>query len=312
MEYRELGKTGLSVSEISVGTVSLGMDYGIKAPGEFKRPSDSEAVDLLKKAYDSGINLFDTAPGYSESERLTGKALGSEKDCLIATKISFPPSLELGSTQEARSLIRASVEQSARNLQRSTLDILQIHNATEDILQNNVILETLTRLRDDGLVRFLGASIYTEEEALTAIRTGCLDALQVPFSILDQRMRHSVARTAEKTGVGLIVRSVFLKGVLTDKAAWLPPELKELKVAAGKICRMMDCSWPELPQYALRYALSISGFSSVLVGVRKETELLQALDPANSDTLPSRLLELAAQFSLENPRLYNPAYWPVQ
>ena len=311
MEYRDLGKTGVKVSGISLGTVSLGMNYGIPAPGEWKRPDESEAVRLLRTAFDRGVNLFDTAPGYGKSENLTGSVLGHLPGCLIATKISIPLPGGPETGCDLRFQIRDSVAKSLERLGGTCLDILQIHNATCDLLDCGIVLQELSRLREEGLVRFLGASIYTVEEALAAIRTGLLEVLQVPLSILDQRMLAAV-EPAKKAGVALIARSVLLKGALTRKAAWLPSQMNPLKQAVDRVRKVLECSWEELPQYALRYALSLPGFASVLVGVRTAGELERALDAVREGPLPRHLVRRVEPLGLDDPVLYNPARWPIK
>ena len=75
MDYRILGRSGLRVSALALGTVELGLDYGITLPGEFGRPAESEAIRLIHAALDAGINLLDTARAYGESEPVLGRAL---------------------------------------------------------------------------------------------------------------------------------------------------------------------------------------------------------------------------------------------
>src|SRR3972149_11222385 len=91
MEYRVLGKTGLKVSAIGIGTVSLGVDYGIEVPGGFGAPGEKGAIDLLKGCACEGINVFDTAPAYGRAEELLGKAFGNAADVGGITKVSIPP-----------------------------------------------------------------------------------------------------------------------------------------------------------------------------------------------------------------------------
>ena len=97
MNYRPLGRSGLTVSSLSLGTVALGVDYGIAAPEAFGRPEEADAVRLIQAALDHGVTLIDTAPAYGESERIVGKAAGRDPRAIIATKVSPPigNSLEL-------------------------------------------------------------------------------------------------------------------------------------------------------------------------------------------------------------------------
>ncbi len=305
MRMQRLGRTGLSVSAIALGTVEIGVNYGIAMPGEFGRPSEEASVRLLVAAADAGINLFDTAPAYGESERLLGRALAGRPECRIATKVSLPR------TGDARAAIETSLRNSCAALRRDVLDIVQIHNATTDVLRRGEVAATLDAARARGQVRCLGASVYTVDEALAVIADGRFDMLQVAFNLLDQRMAERVFPAARRAGVGILVRSAFLKGVLTEKARHLPTELAPLRNAAENVKNAMADSWDALPEVALRFCLSTPDVGSVLVGARTRAELDQALNAESQGPLPADILEMARGLAMKDERLLNPSTWPV-
>ncbi len=296
IELRNLGRTGLRVSSIGFGTVSLGLDYGIAAPGEFGRPPDEDSLALLRRAFSAGVTLYDTAPAYGESERLLGIALG--EGAVVATKVTI-------GDEVAQSLAR-----SCSRLDRPQLDLVQIHNATVEILRGGRLLDGLEEARARGQLRFIGASVYSEEQALAAIESGRIDVLQVAFSLLDQRMAARVLPAAEAAGVGVLVRSAFLKGALTAKAAHLPPPLAPLQRAAERARDALGVDWAGLPQMALRFCLSHRAISTVLFGARTDGELDAALDAAQAGPLPPSLLEKTAALALSDDNLLNPSKWP--
>jgi len=313
LNFQPLGKTGIQVSALALGTVSLGIDYGIKVPGEFGRPSEAEVIHLLQQAADAGINLFDTAPAYGESERLIGRAIGRRSDCHIATKVLIPLDANgcpLSGTR-LRQAVQKSLEKSRYALQRDVLDIVQIHNATEEIIVRGEFAEVLSQAQQQGMVRFLGASVYGEKAALAVIEAGCFDVLQVAYNVLDQRMAARVFPAAELAGIGIIARSVFLKGALTAKARWLPAELTPLRQAAERAKDILAGSWQALPQAALCFCLSTPRVATVLVGVRTLPELEQALKAAEAGPLSADLLAQAYTLALTNEHLLNPSHWSV-
>jgi aryl-alcohol dehydrogenase-like predicted oxidoreductase len=305
MKYRPLGKTNLRVSGVSLGTVELGVQYGIAVPGDFGRPPEDDAVRLLAEAADAGINFFDTAPGYGESERLLGQALGRRADCFFATKVSVPRA------GNVRAAIESSIESSLKTLRRDAIDVVQIHNATLEVLRQGELAAILQDARQRGIVRFLGASVYTEDEALAVLEDDRFDVLQVAFNILDQRMAAHVFPAARRAGVGVLVRSAFLKGVLTDKAWHLPPELSVLQSAAEKVKDAVAGSWDAMPEVALRFCLSAPEVGTVLVGARTRMELQQALKAESQGPLSAEILETARGLALADERLLNPSTWPV-
>jgi aryl-alcohol dehydrogenase-like predicted oxidoreductase len=314
MEYRVLGRTGWSVSAISLGTVSLGVDYGIAAPGDSGRPADAAAVRLLRRAAETGINLFDTAPNYGESERLIGEALAGLSQCFVATKVSIPRGEDEQRLHGAavRQAVERSLARSRVALRRNTLDLVQIHNATEEVIAEGAITETLLTAQRRGELRAVGASVYGAPDAMAAITSGCFDTLQVAYNVLDQRMATRVFEAARAAGVGLIVRSAFLKGALSAKARWLPDELEPLRRAASQATATLAAgSWTDLPAVALRFCLSSPHVASTLVGARTEAELAQSLAAAELGPLPAEALEAAYGLALTDERLLNPTYWPI-
>ena len=309
---RALGRTGLMVSEIALGTVELGLDYGIPAPGAYGRPETTDALRLITRAAESGINLFDTAPNYGTSEALLGNALKDRPDCVIATKVSIPVDARghMRRGQEFEKRINASLDNSRRYLRRDALDIAQIHNATVEALESDEWQTIMAQTTQQGTVRVWGASVYTEEEALSAIRSGLCSLIQVPYNLLDQQMAERVFPLAEQAGVAIMARSVFLKGVLTEKAQWLPPSLEPLKTGAENICGYLGGSWRNVSRMALRFCLSTPGMTTALVGLRTHAELQETLDSMDYGRLTAEEFYCAQSWGLSNEPLLNPSCWP--
>ena len=238
--------------------------YGIPTPGETSI-DPNQAIALLCSAADSGINLFDTAPGYGASERLLGEALVSYKDCIVATKVPVPAGYRSITAKELQTTVNASLEASLRALRRDVLEIVQIHNATSAVLDGGELVDCLERARDAGKVRWIGASVYGPETAMIAVRTGKIQVLQLALSVLDQRMCREVLPAAKKAGVGILTRSALLKGALTKRAQWLPESLRPVANASERAVRGLDTTWDALPTMALRFCLSLSAAQTVLV-----------------------------------------------
>jgi len=307
MKYSKLGKTGIQVSRLGLGTVELGLDYGINEPGNFGKPDEEYSTHLLRKAADAGINLFDTAPAYGCSEEILGKAFADRDDCVIATKVNIPPE-----NVDMRRFIGVSLAQSRQELRRECLDIVQVHNATSDTFLHSDIFKVLLEEKDVGGIRFIGASVYDPENALAAIDSGTIDVLQIAYNVLDQRMDEEVLDEAESEGIGILSRSVYLKGVLTERAEWLPDHCAPLRESVESIKKGMDLtSWEDLSGFALRFALSNSQIDSILVGVRSEAELDFALDTFNKGKLSDDELELAYHCRMDDKFWLNPSNWGI-
>jgi aryl-alcohol dehydrogenase-like predicted oxidoreductase len=300
VRHRPLGRTGLTVSALSLGTVSLGVDYGIGAPDRFGRPSEEEAIALVRTAVERGITLVDTAPAYGAAEATVGRAVGGDARAIVATKIG------------AGADVNASIDASRRALGRDVLDIVQVHNATAALIDEGSMTRAMVGAKRRGAVRVLGATVYDAETATAVIRSGEYGVLQVALSVLDQRMRRDVIPRAAAAGIGVVVRSAFLKGALTPKAVWLPDALTPLRRAAERARdQLAGGSWSELPRVALRYCLSVPDVASVLVGVRTLDELDAALGAEAAGPLDGETLSRAGGLAIEEDELLNPSRWPA-
>lgn len=308
MKYINLGKTGIKVSRLGLGTVELGLDYGINKPENFtKKPNEKDSIYLLNKAADFGINLFDTAPSYGCSEELLGKAFVNKRDCIIATKVNIPPDGE-----DVKKFIQSSLTQSCKKLQRKYLDIVQVHNATSKTFLHSDIFEILLKEKSKGNLRIIGASVYEPENALVAIKSGMIDVLQIAYNVLDQRMDEKVLDKAKSEGIGILSRSAFLKGVLTERIKYLSKSCEPLKKAVENTkMKMKLSSWQDLSIFALRFVLSNPAIDSVLVGVSNEVELDFALNVFGKGKLNNNELELAYHCSVNDKFWLNPSNWEI-
>jgi hypothetical protein len=190
MEYSTLGRTGATVSHLGFGGAVLGLkdyidEFDPADPGD--RGKLFEAIDV---ALDSGINLFDTAPGYGsgESERILGEALAGvtsvgEYPLFVSTKVKF----------DVAGGIRASVEQSLERLGRDLVDLVQFHGNsytvpdTDYILEHGGPAEQLRALKDEGLTRAIGFTSEDDNDSVyRLIRSGHFDTMQICYNFIFQ------------------------------------------------------------------------------------------------------------------------------
>lgn len=310
MKYSSLGRTGLHVSQLALGTAAFGLEnYGIHEPGEQSQLSEDQAIGLVRAAVDKGINFFDTARGYGESEAVLGRGLSGCPSCIIATKVGIAEATT-GCTALTRAVMD-SIDASLKALRRDVLDIVQIHNATQDILERGEMLDALEHARELGKLKFVGASVYGEQAALAAVRSGRVDVLQIALNLLDQRMLTTVLPEAKKNSVGIVARSAFLKGALTDRARLLPDGLRSLSEAADRMREALGETWDSLPRAALRFCLSTPGVHSVLIGLRSLPELVSAIAAQEAGELDSTAMQRTDLLKLNDDQLLNPSYWPT-
>ena len=309
MEYRELGSTGLRVSRVALGTAELGMDYGFRGSAHYCRPDTHEATRIVHRALDLGINLIDTARGYGTSEELIGKALRNRpEDVVVASKVAIPAEIA-DEPKRLREAILRSIEASLTALQLETIDLMQIHNLTHAILRNDAVWRTLEDAHKAGKLRFLGGSSYGEEVPLAALGNDRIRSLQVPFNALDRRAMPRVFPGAVQKRVGILVRSAFLRGVLTNQVNSVPERLALVRDAALRIFVQARQTVQSLSEMALRFCLSFDEVSAVIIGVRSTQELECNVADAEKGSLPPEQVNQLCQVSIPDERLLDPQNW---
>lgn len=307
-----LGRTGLEVSALALGTAALGIDYGLPGSPDFARPDFEASVGLMRRAYDAGITFFDTAPAYGIAEDIVGTALADLPDAVIASKVSITWDRDRARAADILSELRRSVESSLKRLGRDRLHILQLHSATATDLADDRVLRALEGLRKEGRVLALGATVYDETAGLAAINSGVIDVIQITFNILDQRAFHRLFAAAADHGVGVLTRSALLKGALTSRRHTLPKTLGGLAKAVEQVVTRLGTDDTTLAPTALRFCLShIPPISSVLIGAATVAELDEALAAAAAGPLSAEVLARAAECAIDDEKLLNPSLWPA-
>lgn len=311
MKKRPLGKTGLSVSEIAFGTVSLGMPYGIEVKGHGGMPPESESIKLLETALDKGVNFYDTARSYGCSEEIIGKAFkGRRDDVVIATKSShfLDEQGRLYAKNKLAKVFKESLEQSLRALQTDYIDLYMSHTGKQEVINSPDIMELMAEHKAKGVIKAAGVSTYTPEETRQAIENDVWDVIQVPFNLMDQRQSALFDRAREK-GVGMVVRSVLFKGVLTDRGQNLHSALKSVQQHKELYQPLLEKTGLTLPAMATKFVLSYDQVSSVLVGIDKMEYLDQALAVTDGNYFDNILLAELEKLAYPDPAFLDLSEW---
>ncbi|TBL71576.1 aldo/keto reductase [Paenibacillus thalictri] len=211
MKYRELGNTGLMLSEISFGTWAIGGSWG--------QVNDGESMRALHAAMDAGVNFFDTADVYGDghSERLLEEATkGKEDEIHIATKFCRAGDIHDPHTYSEEQ-VRAYCEGSLKRLNRERLDLYQIHCPPLAILQDGRVFEVLDKLQQEGKIRHYGVSVESVEEGLLCLDNPNVKALQVILNLFRQKPLERLLPKAHAQGVGILARLPLASGLLTGK-----------------------------------------------------------------------------------------------
>lgn len=219
MVQRRLGKTGVTVSPIGLGTTKLGRNTDVKYPTPFDLPSDKQVEELLQTALDLGVNLIDTAPAYGDSERRLGAFItGQRERWVLCTKCGEQYENGRSIYDFSGQALSRSVEASLQRLKTDYVDILLLHCGAQDleILTRGDAVETLTRLKGGGKARAIGISAKTA--AGIAAATSIFDIIMAPFSQRDPNLGQSLS-TAHGQGLGILAIKGLLSGHLEAAAA---------------------------------------------------------------------------------------------
>lgn len=219
MVRRQLGRSGLAVSPIGLGTTKLGRNTDVKYPRSFQLPSDDQVAALLNRTSDLGVNVIDTAPAYGESEARLGNFIECHRDQIVlCTKCGEQYATGRSRYDFSAPALIGSVERSLRRLRTDHVDILLLHSAGDDveILTQTSAIETLDRLKRDGKVRAAGISAKTESGVLEASRV--LDVIMAPFSLREPALAGALA-AAHDQGVGVLGIKALYSGHLEASTA---------------------------------------------------------------------------------------------
>ena len=224
MKYRKLGKSGIKVSEIGFGAWTIGLDWW------GKKIDDDEAIRMLKRAYDLGINFYETADMYGKgkSEKLIAQAFKDMRDEVIySTKWGYDMynAEQVGHSELPQKhdteFLQFALEQSLNRLQTDYIDIYSLHNPKMDAIRNDTLFAALDDLVKKGTIKShgaaLGPAIGWKDEGLEAIRSRDISCLQTVYNILEQDPGRDFMREAERHNVGIMVRVPDASGLLTGK-----------------------------------------------------------------------------------------------
>ena len=211
MKYRIFGKTNWKVSEVGLGTWALGGGWG--------RVSESDAIGVLEKAIERGINFFDTADVYGDgkSEQLIGQVLKStDQKIYVATKFGrrLDPHVSSGYTKDN---LERFLDRSLGNLGVDTIDLIQLHCPPIDLYYKPEVFEALDSFVEQGKIQHYGVSVEKVEEGLKAIEYPGVVSVQIIFNIFRQRPSELFFEQCKKKNIAVIARVPLASGLLTGK-----------------------------------------------------------------------------------------------
>lgn len=304
VDYRTLGRTGVKVAPVALGT------------DNFANPvPEADAIEILTRALDAGINLIDTSNNYAggESERILGRALaqtGRRHAVILATKAHYPTGPGPNERGNTRLHLMRACEESLRRLQTDCIDLYQLHRPVFDIPIDET-LGALTDLVRQGKVRYIGSSTAPAWKVLEGVLISELKGYarfvseQPPYNLLDRRVENELVPMCQSYGLGVLTWAPLAMGMLagrytdaahypTDSRAQLRGGIYAERVTANAITagqrfvQLARDHGRDPAQLALLWAKDQPGITAPLIGVRSLAQLEHLL-PVLEMQLPDDL-----------------------
>lgn len=288
--------------KLALGTVQFGLDYGI-ANRRGRVPTD-EVVEILQMARAAGVDTLDTAIGYGDSEAVLGHA-GVDGFRVITKVGALPP--ELIRRTDVIAWLRAEVAKSCARLGKGELDGVLLHRPEQLLGESGPWLaDALHAVREEGLVRKIGFSIYGPEMLAALCEALEPDLVQAPLSLIDQRLITSgwLEQLASQ-GVEVHVRSVFLQGLLLKQPSELPHQFSPWRALWQRWQGWLADSRGDAVSACIAFAAAQPAVSRVVVGVDSVAQFAQVATAARGASAPIAWPAL----SCDDEQLINPSLW---
>ncbi len=327
MDYRLLGRSGLKVSALTLGTMTFG------GKGFFAKAGNTDVTGARRqvdRCLEAGVNLFDTADIYSTgvSEEILGQAVGTRRhDLLIATKARFPMAQGPNDRGSSRHHLVRACEASLRRLKTDYIDLYQLHEWDGQTPLEET-LEALDQLQRSGKVRYVGVSNFSGWHLMKALGVAdqrhCVRpvAQQIHYTLQAREAEYELLPIAIDQGVGVLVWSPLAGGLLSGKyrrgwpqpegtrraAQWNEPPVRDTEALydiVEVLVSVAQARGVSASQVALAWLLTRPGIASVIIGARTDEQLADNLGAADLQLSAEELERLER---VSRPPLLYP-YW---
>jgi len=320
LKYRRLGKSDIKVSEIGFGAWTIGLDWW------GKKIEDDEAIRMLKRAFDRGINFFDTGDMYGKgkSEKLIGIAFnGMRNEIVFSSKWGYDMynAEQIGHSELPQKhnseYLQYALDKSLERLQTDYIDVYSLHNPKMQAVTNSELFDALDNLVTSGKIRShgvaLGPAIGWKDEGLHAIKEHDITCLQSVYNILEQDPGNDLLKAGEEKDVGIMARVPDASGILTGKVnenttfnkndhrsvrkkEWITEALKKVE----NMKAIADKKGWNITELAIKFILSHKAISVVLPTMISIEEIDKFSEISDGKYLEAHELEQVSEMYLNN------------
>lgn len=309
MEYFLLPNINKKLSKLVVGTAEMGQNYGLYT---LRKPSREESISILSYALEKGINVFDTSPTYGDSEEIIGEFLRKveKKDVYISTKLEKLPEVVWKNEGMIQKKIREEFQLSCKRLGVDNITIYLVHVAAEAFRNNGIVLDILNEIKKEGKIDIVGVSLYEGNELQKCVEDERVDAVQIPFNVLDKRLLKSglLERTKER-GLTVFARSIFLQGLLLMELERIPHFLYESIEIIKKLQMIATIYKRNLKEICIKYVLESKGINFILVGVNSMEQVEENIRLFNSKPLEPEIMKAIDNLLTPQRYILDPRKW---
>ena len=297
------------MAKLCLGTVQFGMDYGIN--NALGQPSKEEVFKILDLALIHGIEVFDTAAAYGNAEELLGEYAAVRE--LEKGKFKVVSKLSAGSMEGAEDVQKKIYQEVCASLERLHVQELYgylLHKA-ECIYDQNIVA-ALQKVKQEGLVKNIGISIYQIGEGEAAIDSGIIDFIQMPYNVFDQRGDTTgFLEKAKSRGITMFTRSAFLQGLFLMGQENIPECLEKAKKYLYEFENLLDEFHLDKVSTLLNYPANNPYIDYVVVGVDNAMQLQEHVKKFGKQ-LPIEFLQKVRQmFSNVEKEIIMPNLWKI-
>jgi len=301
-----------SIPSLLLGTVQLGMDYGIA--NVHGHPSEAEAHQLLAAARVKGITALDTSPTYGTSEAVIGSYLQTHPsaDFCVISKFKYTTTLPF-SLEKAWQETKVSVQQSLANLGIAKLPIALYHKAGTETMDHvkAVVPVLIDRLKNENLIEHGGISLYYSAEANELLDDTYFEALQIPMNVLDQEIiLNGTLEKLHTQGKLITIRSVFLQGLFWKNPDEIQGNLRIALPYLQKLNVLAQTYQLSMAELTFGFIRDLEAVDSLVIGAETQAQLDHNIQLLNGPQLPIELRRQLAALSQQVPlELITPGLW---
>jgi aryl-alcohol dehydrogenase-like predicted oxidoreductase len=283
MHFRPLGKTGLRVGEMAVGT------WGLSGDG-YGPVDEAEQEKVLERALEMGFSLIDTADAYGggRMERLIGRVVQNRGEVVVVTKGGTDLTTSPARKRFDRAFLRERVHASLRRLGRDRIDVYLLHNPSDAAVAGNEAIDALLEMKGEGKIAHWGVSAGDTQVAQTALRKGA-EVIEIAYNLIHANELHRLAGEIMVWGAGVLARSTLAYGLLAGDwgsykefgpgdhrtERWTRLELEQRIGQLQSMAFLIYGDKPTLRAAAVRFVLSNNIVSVAVLGPRNVGQLEQ-------------------------------------